>query len=145
MATPTPVTSVSNVPVGENARHEYADISANLRFHRAIEFAQLVLFILVNLVIVALIWKQSSTLSSRTERMLKSAAALSALFFWVGEERLNGLFSSLMERATALEKHLGYRQFSVAPKSAILNTANASRLLALAVFAFWMAQLFLPY
>ncbi len=127
----------------ETARHEYADVSANLRFHRALALAQLAVFVLVNLAIVALIWRQDSTLSGRTERMLKSAGALSAVLYWIAVERVTAFLLYVHQRAEALEKQLGYRQYGGGPTSKIFNHANASRLLLIAVLIFWITQLFL--
>lgn len=135
---PSPVAA----PSADAARMEYADVSANLRFYRAISLAQAAVVVLVNCILVALLWSKNAAMSKRTETFLMSSGAFSAVLFLMSHEHADKIIRVLRSRADILEKQLNFQQYSLTPAGEIFGPAAAARLLTAGLLAFWCAQMY---
>jgi hypothetical protein len=102
----------------KDSDQEYAEVCLTLRHYSGLRFGMRTLFlaILVGLAVVGfgIIPQQSFLVKSAA----KAFGLLMTAFFWVSEKNAARYMSHLQERASQLEKALGYRLWSAMPKAA---------------------------
>lgn len=128
-----------------NHQHEYSELCLTLRHYSALRFAILTVFFAVTGGLTAIGFEPGGV---RPGGFLSIAVGtgglLSVLVFWIFEERLIAYMRHHENRASELEKHLGYNVYSGRPKSRLpfVKTPVATRLLYVLVAVFWLLSLF---
>lgn len=116
-------------PREDDPKAEYLDASQNMRQFGNIRFAQLTLFVGVTAGMLTALSRPGLVSSGAARIVLKLAGGLSALVFWMMDERAMQYWHHCRRRAVELEKSLGYRQYTDAPAGRLVSATNALRLL----------------
>ena len=125
------------------SKDEYLDVSSNMRVYTNMRFAQLTLFVAITAALLNVIIGDLGP-SEPVGNVLKIGGLLSALVFWVMEERAADFFHYYKRRAIEMEKALGYSQYTNRPQRKVFTATNAVRMLFLAVGVYWLIWLCCP-
>ena len=123
----------------EDIRNEYLDASNNIRHHGNLRFAQLTLFAALTGGLFTLIFGGQQPLSAFDKTILEVLGVFVAVAFFIMELRTGVYWYHYQRRAAALEKILGYSQYSTLPFGKWITAANATRGLYVAVVVLWIA------
>ena len=127
----------------KDSDQEYAEVCMTLLHYTALRFGMRTLFlaILIGLAVVGfgIIPQQSFLVKS----VAKAFGLLMTVFFWVSEKNAARYMSHLQERASQLEKALGYRLWSAMPKEAyrFFRGAFITPLVYASIALFWIYAL----
>lgn len=119
---------------------EYRLVSDNIRWYSSIRFAQLTLFSAVTAAAITATYSTGLNIPLVLSVFLRIGAALVSVAFWYLEVRADAYWVHFMTRAEALERTLGFRQYSRRPKRK-LRTTLVIRTLIIGVALFWLATL----
>jgi len=129
------------MPQGE-PKDEYRDVGENIRHWQNMRFTSMTVFIAVMAGLLAALFQWSANLTSVARISVRIAGVLAVLVFWVQDERIVQYWQHFLARARALEKELGFQQYSsTPPRNRILTSGNAIRFLYFMFFVFWIATL----
>jgi hypothetical protein len=134
-----------NEPSDENKRAEYLDVSNNMRAYGNMRFAQLTLFIAITAALINLLFGKDPPASARVTVALKIAGLIIAAVFFIFEESSTSYWRYYKDRAKALERDLGFHQYTDKPKRSIPVPATwGARILLFSALAFWLVSLLFP-
>lgn len=131
------------MPPGE-AKDEYRDVGENIRHWQNMRFTSMTVFLAAMVGLLAALFQWSAGLADAA-RISVSIIGLAVVFvFWVQDERIVRYWQHFLARARALEKELGYQQYSTTPpRNRVLTSGNAIRFFYFMFFLFWVATLVL--
>lgn len=123
----------------ESLKHEYADVTENIRHYSNLRFVIFSVFFAVMGGITLLAFSDSGVTPLAT-RFAKVGGLLVTLIFWVYEERASQMFSHFSKVGIELESKLGYRQISTRPpgKFPVLEAKYVTRIFFVLWIAFWI-------
>jgi len=98
----------------ESLRHEYVEVLQNLRHYGNLRFAAFSIFIAM-IAGVGLVAFGKGQFGQHAAGVVRIAGVLIILIFWLYEARLTELFQHFQRTAIALERLLGYTQWSSRP------------------------------
>ena len=122
-------------------RDEYKDLSDNMRHYGNMRFAQLTLFGALTAGLLTVVFTTDPRPSDLVRRLLKACGVVTAVVFWVMEERAGDYWHHYRRRAVKLEEQLGYQQYTTRPTRWLANATNAVRMLYAFIFLFWVMTL----
>lgn len=122
-------------------KSEYKDASDNIRHFQTIRFAQLTIFIAINVGIISALYGKPTPPPPMTSIILKCAGIVVGLLYWVLQERTMLYWYHFMSRAVQLEEELGFRQYSSRPRAGVITGSNAIRAIFVVMIAFWVLVL----
>lgn len=124
----------------ESLKHEYEDVTQNIRHYSNLRFVIFSVFFAVMGGIVVLAFSDSGV-TQNTPEYAKVGGLLITLSFWAYEERAGQIFSHFRKVGIDLENKLAYRQISSMPsaKFPILEAKYTTRLFFALWTIFWIA------
>ena len=122
-------------------KSEYKDASDNIRHFQTVRFAQLTIFIAINVGIITALYGKPVPPPPSTSVILKSAGIVVTLLYWILQERTMLYWYHFLRRAVELEEELGFRQYSSRPRAGLITGSNAVRAIFLAIVLFWILVL----
>lgn len=127
----------------ESLKHEYADVTENIRHYSNLRFVIFSVFFAVMGGIVLFAFS-SSGITPLAARFAKIGGLLITLIFWIYEERASQMFSHFRGVGIELESKLDYRQISTMPpgKFPILEAKYTTRIFFILWTAFWIYIVF---
>jgi hypothetical protein len=129
---------------GDNAmsqgdpKDEYRDLSDNMRQYGNLRFAQLTLFIASTAALLNATLTPGLPFTTELRFLLKIGGVITAIVFWVMEERAADYWHHFRRRAVELEKQLGYQQYTTRPARTFITATNAARLFYASLLVFWV-------
>jgi len=127
----------------EDLKHEYADVTENIRHY---SIMRCVIFSVFSAVMggIAFFAFSDGGIARPAAILAKIGGLLVIFVFWVYEERASQMFSHFSKVAMELESKLGYRQISTRPpgKFPILEAKYTTRIFFILWTAFWIYALF---
>ena len=127
----------------DGARHEYEQVSENIRHYSNLRFAVFSVFVALMAGITYLAFSTESFTLSATP-FPKIGGLLFTLAFWCFDERITKMFEHFGAIADELEEILGYRQFHMRPPGTVPvpKAKCVTRAVFSALVAFWVCALF---
>ena len=127
---------------GKSSLHvEYSEVCTSIRHYSGLRFAVFSVFFAVTGGILTIAYSQTNV--ALTVR-LEILGLLAVTTFWFFEERIIAIANHFLQRASELEKELGFKAWSTRPLYSFIpfmKTAIATRLIYLAVAIFWATSL----
>jgi hypothetical protein len=131
------------MPPGESIE-EYREVGENMRYWGNMRFVSMTVFIAImaGLITALFQWGRAAGGTVTTAQIsIRLGGVLVTLLFWVMDERFLTHFIHFLRRGVALEKELGFQQYSTSPPRGIFTARNAGRLLYLMFLSFWIITL----
>ncbi|SYZ71981.1 membrane hypothetical protein [Candidatus Zixiibacteriota bacterium] len=122
-------------------KSEYKDASDNIRHFQTVRFAQLTIFIAINVGLITALYGKPTPPPLVTCIILKSAGIVVSVLYWILQERTMLYWYHFMHRAVQLEEELGFKQYSTRPPAGWITGSNAVRLIYFAIILFWLLGL----
>jgi hypothetical protein len=127
------------MPAGD-PKDEYADVSTNLRQFMTMRFAQLTLYLALTGFLVKTLLDETNSPRPFVTVVLQVAGVITTLLFWVHQERTQAYWNHFAQRATELEKELGFKQYTDRPHAGLVSSFKAMRLFFIVLFLFWLSS-----
>jgi hypothetical protein len=125
-----------------NPKDEYIDASANQRQFMSLRFAQLTVFLAIFGILINALFSQSFQLPTNGDLIIKVGGLVVTLLFWVHQERTMAYWNHFVQRAAELEDVLGFNQYRSRPKSGLMSSFKAMRMLFILITGFWIFSFF---
>lgn len=101
---------------------EYREIGKNLRYYYSLRLVHLALFMLITAGLIVLVFGLNASMSLPKQILLKILGMLTAIAFFLMEERASDLWALYRARAEELEKVLGFNQYSRASDAQLMES-----------------------
>ncbi len=111
-----------------------------MRHYANMRFAQLTLYFALTAGLMSSVFMADPALPAPLRQVLKLLGAVAGCAFGLMEERAADYWHHFRKRAEALEKTLGYAQYSNRPEAKVLSATNATRLLIWGSVLLWLAS-----
>ena len=127
----------------ESLRHEYTEVVQTIRHYSNLRFAAFSIFIAM-MAGIGLVSFGKGQFGEHAAVIARIAGVLVIAIFWLYEERLTELYQYFMRAAAALERLLGYTQWTDRPigKGHIPNRTVIMRLFYSALTLLWLYGVF---
>jgi len=128
----------------ESLRHEYAEVTQNVRHYGNLRFAVLSIFFAV-MAGVGFVAFGEGQFDVHAAKVARVGGIFVAAVFWLWEERISQNFAHYTRVAVELEHHLGYAQYTTRPpRSRIVLEGNVAipRLFFFLLALLWLYAIF---
>ena len=125
----------------ESAKVEYLDASQNARHYLTLRFTHLTIYVALTGALMNVLFARSTIDAPLMAVGVKLAGLLATVLYWVLQERTMAYWYVFVNRATELEKELGFEQYTLRPKPGPISSRWTIRMFFLALAVFWLVAL----
>lgn len=122
-------------------KDEYLDVTANMRHLWTLRFAQITVFVSINMGFFIASYGSNVVLLKDGRNVVSFLMIFLALSFMLIDYRIRMYYAHSRERAYELEHDLGFSQYLRLPPRGVMTTANAFVVIYFIFFLFWVSSL----